>query len=403
MRPKALFVLGRCSTPPQNVTISALECVDLASEVYDIDVVYASTAGSVVDAQLRALIGMRANIIAVPVTRLRRCWLRLRSLGLGRPAAFWEGDAIAGQVLQLVTATNYAFIHCVMFGSVGGLLRWISQAGSVVISLPDPLSLVYAEALGLCSNPLERFKYAIVRRLYERAERNLLPLASAVHVVADRDALYLERHYGLTNVQCIPNLVPRHVLRVAKGVSAEDVPPEFDYVLLGPNGPGADWFWLSVWPEMKRLRRDISITVVGGARPSEERLTPAEGVRYLESVPNYSAMLLRHKIVLLSDQSGTGMTNRPLHALTLARAVVATPQSIRGVCLVSGVHCEVQESPRRFAERAIALLDDATARLQLGREGQAQILQHYAASIVVGRMMAVYRMVARGLAPASRL
>jgi glycosyltransferase involved in cell wall biosynthesis len=75
--------------------------------------------------------------------------------------------------------------------------------------------------------------------------------------------------------------------------------------------------------------------------------------------------------------TGSGIKNKVLEALAMARPVVSTTLGIEALEVADGRELRIADTPADFAAAVLELLRDRDARRRLGQAGRARVLQRY--------------------------
>jgi hypothetical protein len=317
----------------------------------------------------------------------------IRQLASGQPKSFLLADTVAfAESLDRSLARGVDVVHLVGFSTLGDHVRQLASEAAVVLTLPDAMSLVYQNYADRPNVALPaRCRARISAAIYRRAEKNLLPLVDAVHVVAETDATYLKESSGLENLFVIPPLVPHRVFENAEEPSSPDT-DRSDLLLLRPDADGARWFWEEVWPMLTSGGRSLRLTVFG-AEAGRPFLEPQhKGVRFASSCPDFHQMVRQHKVALMVDMNAEhGILNRSLHAMAAESAVVGTPASFRGIDVVNGIHCFQESSASGFVQKIDLLLRNEDLRKEMGVAARMRMHEGYSCSNLVPRFLSMYQ------------
>jgi glycosyltransferase involved in cell wall biosynthesis len=74
---------------------------------------------------------------------------------------------------------------------------------------------------------------------------------------------------------------------------------------------------------------------------------------------------------------GSGIKNKVLEALAMARPVVATKLGVEALEVTDGRELAIADTPETFATAALALLRDQQARQRMGAAGRELVLRRY--------------------------
>lgn len=144
-----------------------------------------------------------------------------------------------------------------------------------------------------------------------------------------------------------------------------------------PNVDGVAWLLAEVWPRVVAAQPQAELHLAGR---SLTRLPAADGVPGVHvdgEVVDASAYSLRHGVLVVPVRAGTGVRNKIIEALALARAVVSTPVGASGLALQADRHLLVGESAPELAAALLRCVADPGLVARLGRAGWEFAVQNW--------------------------
>ncbi len=299
---------------------------------------------------------------------------RVGSLDLGFPARF--GYAI--QAAIEVEAPDLIHVRQLPMAAYWPLLR----------GRPRLLELVDSEELGSrrARNGAVRslLRWSFARELERRAVRHF----QIVTTVAEADAAAIRALAPGVRVEVVPNGVDssRFDPDALRGEMSGSATGERDRALVAfvgamsfpPNIAAATWFATEVLPRLRALRPQIRFAIVGrDPAPAIVALAADPAIEVTGTVDDVRPWLARASVVVVPMVSGSGIKNKLLEALAMARPVVATPLACDGLTLVAGRDLLVAGDPQAFGASVVELLDDPARSDAIGRAGRAAIEAGY--------------------------
>ncbi len=179
----------------------------------------------------------------------------------------------------------------------------------------------------------------------------------------------------------------------SNGVDAEHFSPEQEYpnpypadeqvmVFTGamdywPNVDAVRWFAEEVFPTVRAARPAARFYIVG-SRPSEtvRALADLPAVVVTGTVPDVRPYLAHASLAIAPLRIARGLQNKVLEAMSMEKAVVASPQAAEGIQAAQGTELEVADAPEQYAGKILGLLE-SEARTAMGRNARARILRDY--------------------------
>jgi sugar transferase (PEP-CTERM/EpsH1 system associated) len=218
-------------------------------------------------------------------------------------------------------------------------------------------------------------------------EHRLARLADWTLLVSKAEAALLR--------SCIAADLADHVIAVANGIDAEYFDPKAavphpelvaasgpHFVFTGqmdyaPNVAAALRVIDRMLPQIRQIHPDAQFHVVG--RAPVPRLTAHDrqgGVRVWGEVPDVRPFLAAADVVTAPLEIARGIQNKVLEAMAMARPVLLTPQAATGIDAEDGTHFAVAASDEALIARALALLGDGPAALQMADAARQYVIDH---------------------------
>jgi glycosyltransferase involved in cell wall biosynthesis len=216
--------------------------------------------------------------------------------------------------------------------------------------------------------------YAECAKLY-LYERLLARRAAGLVVCKDEDHAFWGRH-------------SRKVFTVVNGVAeappcdpALERPDELLFVgtlCYEPNIDALRFFLGSVWPELRRRRPGVRLSVVGREpTPVAAALHDGESVFVHADVPDLAPYYERAAVVIAPIRQGGGTRLKVLEALMKGKALVATAVGAEGLDLRPGTDLELADTPEAIVAACDRLLGDPAGRRRLGARGRERVRECY--------------------------
>ncbi|HEV8059397.1 MAG TPA: TIGR03087 family PEP-CTERM/XrtA system glycosyltransferase [Gemmataceae bacterium] len=235
-----------------------------------------------------------------------------------------------------------------------------------LIDLDSQKWLDYAAAGGL-----KALLYRLEGRRLREVEKQLSSRFRAAVVVSEVEA-ELYRHFGPNGmVHVIPNGVDLDYFapQAAKAVLGCVFVGAFDYK---PNVLGAAWFCREIWPELRRRHPEARCRLVG-RKPTAAvtALAAIPGVEVVGQVPDVRPYVASASVVIAPLQIARGIQNKVLEALSMAKAVVASPQAFAGIAAKAGEHLIEAQDAGAWVQAIETLWKNPDERVRLGKAGRA--------------------------------
>lgn len=243
----------------------------------------------------------------------------------------------------------------------------------------DALSLLFKTSYIYERHPLRKYYFWNQYKKLRRYEKNIVPLFDKTVVVSPVDKEILLEGCPAASVDWSPNGVDCDYFH-------DSFPPEKKNVLLFrgimnffPNHDSAMYFAKSVMPLIWRDKKDVEFWVVGHAPlASLRKLAQKDSrIKLFGFVPDIREPMAQATIVVCPIRSGSGIKNKILESLAMAKGVVGTPSSLAGIDAVNEKHLLVGDTPKELAKQTLRLLNDPFLRRRLGQEGRNFVKIHH--------------------------
>jgi glycosyltransferase involved in cell wall biosynthesis len=245
---------------------------------------------------------------------------------------------------------------------------------------------------------------SLIERRFLRVFRTLLSRASAIVVLAEDYRRSLE-HMGITKpVSCLTTLVDDQVFDEPLK-SASSHTPHFEILYLSRLAPGKGVIeTLQAYAILKRRVPYATLTIAGDGperEPAEKLVAQlrVSGVRFVGHVDGdlKRSAFKSADVYLFPTFFGEGMPTTVLEAMAYGLPVVT--RSVGGLrdFFAHGRMGLITDSrdPSDFAAMLLQLAGDPDLRVQIGAYNRRYAREHFAASVVAGRLEQIYAQVAK--------
>lgn len=150
---------------------------------------------------------------------------------------------------------------------------------------------------------------------------------------------------------------------------------KLDYL---PNIDAAVYFATEVFPLVRRRIQDAEFSIVGFNPPKSVRtLARMPGVDVRANVPDVRPEVTSAAVSVAPIRFGAGIQNKILQALAMGVPVVATPLVARPFGLGAGSPVLSAETPEKFADHVVKILQHPEYRRHLALVGRELIETHF--------------------------
>ncbi|WBS03250.1 TIGR03087 family PEP-CTERM/XrtA system glycosyltransferase [Pseudoduganella sp. SL102] len=145
-----------------------------------------------------------------------------------------------------------------------------------------------------------------------------------------------------------------------------------------PNVDAVQWFAQDVLP-LVRARVPQASFVIVGARPAPEvqALAKLPGVTVTGTVPDVRPYVVHAALSVAPLRVARGIQNKVLEAMSMAKAVVVSPQALEGIDAATGSEVLLAEHAADVADTIVAALADDGLRAAVGHAARARVEASY--------------------------
>jgi glycosyltransferase involved in cell wall biosynthesis len=241
--------------------------------------------------------------------------------------------------------------------------------------------------------PLDRFREWVEWRKLLRHEVVQLRRFPAVITVNEADAMQCRKLAPSTSVHVVPNGVDVGWFAPPANESSHRrqgllFVGTMDY---GPNVDAAAYFCKEIWPLVRQLVPEVTLTVAG-ACPVPEVLALGElpGVTVTGFVEDMRPYFWGAAACVVPLRNGGGTRLKILEAMAAGIPVVSTSIGAEGLDVTDGGSIVLADRPEHFADEVIRLLRDSGWNERLRANGRRLVEQFYDWRTIAPRLDAVY-------------
>jgi glycosyltransferase involved in cell wall biosynthesis len=256
--------------------------------------------------------------------------------------------------------------------------------GAFVLDPHDAISLTETRKLMLDSSRAPRRVLARALMRYQIAkitnyERANAQRADAYVVNAEPDRAYLETFLPRAKLHAIPNAVDTKHFHPAR-----EMEPKPQLVFTGAfsyafNVDAMLYFHAHILPRVRARFPALRLVIVGAQPPPQvQHLAARDPLTTVTGFVDDVRPFVWESAVFISPlRGGTGMKNKLLNAMAMAKAIVATPSSAEGLGVRDGEQLLVAQDDAAFADQIARVLNDRALAQRLGNAGRAFVEQCY--------------------------
>jgi glycosyltransferase involved in cell wall biosynthesis len=373
--------------------------------------VLALSAGELTQGALRDVGELRRRGVSVTIIHEPRYlpYLRtLKSVLLARGAAplqvaYTASAALRAAIVSELRARRYDVAHVEHVRGLGSLPDAITTP--VVWDAVDCVSLLYAESLRHAATPMLRTVGRLEARRLRDFERRQLGHFAQILVTSERDRqalLELDATRGeefagedggpeRAEVTVLP-----HGVDIPRPAAAEDLRQPDTLIFSGrmdyhANIAGALTLIQRIMPLVWSRRPQTQVIIAGSNPPHAVRQLARDArVTVTGYVRDLSALVSAATVAVSPLPYAVGIQNKVLEAMAAGTPVVASVAAAGGLRATPGRDLLVADTPDKFAEAALHLLDDPATWSSVAEHGAAYVADYHNWETITEQLTTVY-------------
>jgi glycosyltransferase involved in cell wall biosynthesis len=314
--------------------------------------------------------------------RLAKEALKRAGLDKSKPHSFladvpWETEARA---LARASDAGLSAVTVAEYSSLGPILSRLKHAGRRAVLLHD-LFAARAEAFRGSGANADHEVITLEQEALRCADADLLIYASL-----NEAQRFNPLNPGKASVWLRPE-VPEHAITADPSLPAHAV---FLGTRHGGNRDTVRHLVDDVWPLVRAKRSDAELRIVGSvAADLSPEQAAAPGVKVVGRVENLGSIGGAQAIGLAPTRIASGVSIKVAEYLRLAMPTVVYPLALEGFGPALDDLVAIERSPQAFADRVVALLEDAETRQRMGARGRTEATQRLANTDLVNVLRGV--------------
>ncbi|OGR85086.1 MAG: hypothetical protein A2901_02295 [Elusimicrobia bacterium RIFCSPLOWO2_01_FULL_54_10] len=325
---------------------------------------------------------------SVPRSPLRRLWNMLFECWPFSVKQFLNPQ-FAAKLKNLLASQKFDLVH---FTSMNVSGYWDCLGHTPGLFFPhDSVSMQFKRNAERESNLFKKIYLHTQARKARSFEKTMIPKFTKTVVVSEVDRQWILKFLPEAKIPVIPGGVDPE--RFAPKAVEDDFPSVIFRGVMNfiPNSDAVIYFHKEIMPLVQKEFPKLKFYVVGKQpTPEIQALHDGKSVIVMGLVPDIREPMARATVNICPVRSGSGMKNKILEAWAMERAVVASSIACDGIDISDGKDILVADSPQKFADSVIRLLNDPALRAALGKAGRQKCIERYTWSYVAGLFEKVY-------------
>ncbi|MBW8010747.1 MAG: glycosyltransferase [Chloroflexi bacterium] len=228
-------------------------------------------------------------------------------------------------------------------------------------------------------------KFSQNAKVYKNEERKWLPTMDRVFVCKESDRLKLIENYQISQVEVLPNVVA--MPKAVKGSHPDTI---FTFLFVGvldyfPNYDGLIYFCKQVLPLIKQISTTkFKVKIVGNGVKEKlvSQFAHLPEVDVVGFMPDIWQVYAGADAVIVPLRAGGGTRIKILEAFSFQKPVISTPIGAEGIQAEHETHILIGETPNKFAQSCVRLIEDQDLRHLLSKNSYALFQEKYAPHVL---------------------
>lgn len=157
-----------------------------------------------------------------------------------------------------------------------------------------------------------------------------------------------------------------------------------------PNMEGLDWFIKNCWPEVHRRWPKITFHIAGRNTPETLLKLDMPGVKVHGEVPDATAFINQHSIMVVPLFSGSGMRVKIVEGMMMGKVIITTPVGREGIKGKDKQHLLLAEDSAQFVESIAYCVEHPERALAIGLAAQETAVAQFDSTEAAKKIMDIY-------------
>jgi len=292
----------------------------------------------------------------------------------------YKSAAAAKHIAKLDQANDYDIVVADFLSMTPNIVAAGIRTKKIIIFQHNVESQIWKRHFDAANNfLLKAYMYTQWKR-YFRFERTMCKNFRGVIAVSEDDATRFQREFNLQNVL---GYVPTGV-DIDYFSSTAYEPETRHIVFLGsmdwmPNIDGVTDFVRTVLPKIQNRCPGTKLTIIGrNPTPAVLALQSQNGdIRVTGTVDDVRPHLRRAAVSVVPLRVGGGTRIKIFEAMAMGIPVVSSTIGAEGLPVKDGANIFIADDPDTFAQRVVALLEDASMARSMGHAGKAMVSEKF--------------------------
>ena len=157
-----------------------------------------------------------------------------------------------------------------------------------------------------------------------------------------------------------------------------------------PNREGLEWFLNECWPTIHSLWPNITFHIAGRNTPAALLNHKWPGVTVYGEVPDATAFVLQHGVMIVPLFSGSGMRVKIVEGMLMGKVVITTAIGKEGIEGEDGHHFLVADTKEQMIHAVRRCVEQPEIAIRIGEEAQANAALQFDSIHAARKILGIY-------------
>lgn len=321
----------------------------------------------------------------------------MRKVG-GLLSRFPEGPWACAPPPALPPGVSGFDVALLFHAHVGRFAAPLIRAGLPVIYNAENVESELTRRLApLALTRMSRARFKLDARKFRWFEASLARRAALVTAVSERDAAQIRKLAPGARIEVVPSGADvRGVPFIDHRENRGDVLIFVGTLGYLPNRDAVSWLVNRILPLVRSSRPRLTARLVGSSVPISLQAIHGDGVEVIGLVPDVRPELGAADLFVAPLRAGAGTRLKLLEAFAAGIPVVATSIAAEGLDAVDGIHLEIADDERAFADAIVRMLDDPARRAAMAGAARFLVENRYDWAVIGEQLESLLRDVVDG-------
>ena len=283
--------------------------------------------------------------------------------------AIYKSKKFSKKIKEIFKNNKINAIYCVMI-RVAPNINWFK--GKLFIEMIDSMGLNFLRRYQTTTG-LKKWIFKIEQKQVSIYEKELADKSYCSIVTSAID----KKNIGSSKVKVIPNGV--NVFNNQISIRKKPIIIFTGNMYYRPNIEAITWFIKNCWSNILQAESKAKLLIVGN-NPSSAIISVSKkypSIKVTGTVPSIIDILSKARVAVAPMQSGSGMQNKILEAMSCGVPVVTTNIGFGDLKTIVGKHLFVEDNTNDFTKKVIYMIKSTKQNMVIGKNSQKYVRRYH--------------------------